>query len=111
MHHRTRWLTDGARSVAAGVRDRLGRSAVWTPAKLYLLWIAVHHAAANAYVYFCAPTDVGGMVKSVFVVPAPHCRGLRWAVDTGAEVIEGMWGMLAVWLAANVLITPRNAQE
>jgi len=70
----------------------------------YLAWIGVHTAAANAYTYFCAPSTLSSVFLTPFVTPAPHCRGLLWAVNTGASGIEAMWVSLGTWLGAKVFV-------
>lgn len=70
----------------------------------YVAWIAVHAAAANGYTYLCAPATFTGILTSPFFAPAPHCRALLWATNTGAAGIDAMWISLGTWLSAKMFV-------
>ena len=70
----------------------------------YAAWITVHSAAANGYTYFCAPASFTGIVTSPFLTPAPHCKALLWATNTGAAGIDAMWISLGTWLSAKMFV-------
>jgi hypothetical protein len=40
---------------------------------------------------------------SPFLVPAPHCYGLRWAIYHGGNNIIAMWSIIGIWLLARIL--------
>lgn len=70
---------------------------------IYMLWVTMHYIAAHLYVYWCVPATVVGIIMSPFLVPAPHCYGLRWAVYHGGNSIIAMWTIIGVWLLARIL--------
>jgi len=70
---------------------------------IYMLWIGIHYIAAHLYVYWCVPATLVGIIMSPFLVPAPHCYGLRWAVYHGGNSINAMWTIISVWLLSHLL--------
>jgi hypothetical protein len=60
----------------------------------YVFVILVHYVGANMYSRFCTAKTVQGLLLSPFLVPAPHCEGLRWVINHGALRINGMWFMV-----------------
>jgi hypothetical protein len=70
---------------------------------IYMLWVTIHYIAAHLYVYWCVPATIVGIIMSPFLVPAPHCYGLRWAVYHGGNSIIAMWTIIGVWLLARIL--------
>ena len=81
--------------------------AAWAAGEItaaYLAWIVVHTASANAYTHFCAPTTLTSILTTPFVTPAPHCKALLWAVNTGSSGIEAMWVSFGTWLSARVFV-------
>ena len=58
---------------------------------MYAALIIVHHVGANLYSRMCTSQTIHGLFMSPFLVPAPHCEGLRWIVYHGAARINGMW--------------------
>lgn len=58
---------------------------------MYVAVIIVHFAGANLYSRLCTSQTLHGLFMSPFLVPAPHCEGLRWIVYHGAARINGMW--------------------
>lgn len=75
---------------------------------IYLLWIAMHYGAAHMYTNVCVPNTILGFILSPFMVVAPHCRALRWIVNTAAMVIDNMWIVFGTWVCAKVLVIPGN---
>jgi len=72
------------------------------PATIYISWVAIHYAASHAYVYFCASPTMVGFIQSLFVVPAPHCQALRWAIYNGGSSIQSMWILFGMWIISYV---------
>ncbi len=72
----------------------------------YLLWIALHYAAANLYVYFCTPTTLYGVLTSPFMVATPHCSALRWMISEGSNTVLTMWSLGGVWIMSRI-VRPR----
>ena len=58
---------------------------------LYVTLIIVHFVSSNLYSRMCTSQTLQGLFMSPFLVPAPHCEGLRWLVYHGALRINGMW--------------------
>ena len=57
---------------------------------MYAALIIVHYAGANLYSRMCTSQTLHGLFMSPFLVPAPHCEGLRWIVYHGAARINGI---------------------
>lgn len=77
---------------------------------MYAALIIVHHAGANLYSRICTSQTIHGLFMSPFLVPAPHCEGLRWIVYHGAARINGMWiliGSQVVEFVARMFITKK----
>ena len=72
---------------------------------MYLVWIVLHYMAGQLYSYYCAPSMFGGFFVSPFLVSAPHCKGLRWALYNGGNVIDSMWIVLATWLCSKIVVS------
>jgi len=73
-------------------------------AGIYIGWTVIHMIASNLYPVYCAEMTLWGLIKSVFVAPAPHCRALRWVINTGGSTIEQMWIVLGTWLCGNITV-------
>ena len=65
---------------------------------IYLMWITLHYFAAHLYIHWCVPATLTGLIMSPFLVPAPHCFGLRWVIYQGGNSIIVMWSFIGVWL-------------
>ena len=61
---------------------------------MYFVWILLHYLSAHLYIYFCVPATIAGFLLAPFMVPAPHCQALRWAVYNGGNVIIAMWVLI-----------------
>lgn len=70
---------------------------------VYLIWIFIHIISANMYVYFCADISLYGIVSSIFITQSPHCRALRYAIDTGVSIINSMWATTGVWITNYII--------
>jgi len=70
---------------------------------LYILWIFLHYVSAHLYVYLCVPATLMGFVLAPFLVPAPHCQALRWAIYNGGNSILAMWVLLGSWLVKKLI--------
>lgn len=69
---------------------------------IYLLWIVLHYCAAILYSDYCTPLTLKGFLMSPFLVPSPHCRALRWVINTGSDVIINMWIVFGTWIGAKL---------
>ena len=74
---------------------------------IYLLWVVLHYIASHLYINFCVPTTIYGFIMSPFMIPAPHCQGLRWIVYNGSNIITNMWVVLGTWLCS-ILVINKN---
>jgi hypothetical protein len=59
-------------------------------ASLYLLWVVLHFAAVQLYVYWCVPQTWAGWLYSPFLAPMPHCRLLRWTIYVGGHQVAAL---------------------
>jgi hypothetical protein len=71
---------------------------------IYLLWIFLHYIASHLYINCCVPNTIYGFFMSPFMIPAPHCQGLRWIVYNGSNIITNMWIVLGTWLCSLLVI-------
>lgn len=65
---------------------------------MYLMWISLHYVASHLYIHWCVPATLAGLIMSPFLVPAPHCYGLRWLIYQGGNSIVVMWSFIGGWL-------------
>ncbi len=77
----------------------------------YLMWIVLHFVASQFYIKLCVPNCFYGLFISPFISSTPHCQGLRWLIQTGANVINNMWLVIGTWLCANLFIINTNNIE
>ena len=70
---------------------------------IYMLWIIAHYIAAHIYIYGCVPSTVVGILMSPFLVPAPHCYGLRWVIYQGGNSIIAMWTIAGLWILSRII--------
>ena len=75
---------------------------------IYLLWICVHYFASHLYVKICVPNTLLGFIMSPFMIPTPHCQGLRWIIYNAANMINNMWIITGSWICSNLLILKTN---
>ena len=75
---------------------------IWFVGKIYIIWMFIYYIAANSYSYFCTPFTFYGFIMTPFLVPLPHCVGLRWCIQHGSEVITAMWVLIGSWLIAGL---------
>ena len=71
---------------------------VFAASYIYLIWIVVHYLSAHLYARWCVPPTIIGFILAPFLVPAPHCTALRWAIATGGHQIIAMWALIGTWL-------------
>ena len=77
-------------------------------AGIYMMWIGLHYVSAHLYTKVCAPDTLLGFIMSPLMVVAPHCRALRWVIQTAAGVVDNMWIVFGTWICANILPMPGN---
>jgi hypothetical protein len=73
-------------------------------ASIYLLWILIHFCASHLYVYYCVPMTISGLLVSPFLISAPHCKALNWAIYNGSNIISYMWIIIGTWICSKILI-------
>lgn len=82
-------------------------------AGLYILWMVLHFVSANLYVYYCAHMSLFGFLMSPVLASAPHCRAIRWVLNSGAQSIDAMWIVLGTWVCSKLALiggtTPATA--
>lgn len=78
--------------------------AVNSIAGLYILWMVLHFVSANLYVYYCAHMSVFGFLMSPVLASAPHCRAIRWVLNSGAQSIDAMWIVLGTWVCSKLAL-------
>jgi hypothetical protein len=70
---------------------------------IYIAWICIHYIASHLYVNWCLPYTISGFILSPFLVPAPHCYGLRWIIYNGGNSIITMWTLLSTWFLSRII--------
>ena len=78
--------------------------AVNSVAGLYILWMVLHFISANLYVYYCAHMSLFGFLMSPVLASAPHCRAIRWVLNSGAQSIDAMWIVLGTWVCSKLAL-------
>jgi len=66
---------------------------------IYIIWIILHYISSHLYIYWCVPGTILGFIIAPFIVPAPHCQALRWAIYNGGNTIIAMWLLLGAWIS------------
>tara|TARA_Y200000002_G_scaffold382988_1_gene402416 strand:+ start:2040 stop:2384 length:345 start_codon:yes stop_codon:yes gene_type:complete len=69
---------------------------------LYFTWVVLHYVATHLYARMCTPLTIMGFIASPFLVPAPHCQGLRWLIYKGGEQILAMWVLFGAYLLTKI---------
>ena len=69
---------------------------IWGYSKLYLLWIVIHYLSSNAYVYFCTPQTVWGVLQSPFMVITPQCYTIDWIQRKSRDITHNMWMIIGM---------------
>ena len=77
---------------------------------VYLLWIALHYVASHLYIKLCVPNNWYGFIISPFLTATPHCKGLRWIVYNGADMINNMWLIIGSWICSNLFLLNREME-
>lgn len=75
---------------------------------MYLLWIVLHFCATKLYHEYCVPSTFVGFLWSPLLVPAPHCKALRWVMLTGANTVDSMWVVVGTWIASKLILVTRK---
>lgn len=75
-------------------------SVAYNISAVYIFWIILHYVTAHLYLRYCAPSTLYGFLVSPFLVPAPHCVGMRWIFNRCGSVIEGMWVLIGTWICS-----------
>jgi len=70
---------------------------------VFLLWILTHHLAANLYVLCCTHPSLEGVLMTFFYAPAPHCKGLRWFINTSAFELDSLWLFIGLFITSRLL--------
>ena len=65
---------------------------------IYIIWIILHHIAANLYAIYCTPITILGILTAPFIVATPHCTGLRWCINNGSDTMIAMWIAIGYWI-------------
>jgi hypothetical protein len=71
---------------------------------IYGFWILVHFLSAHLYAEWCTPKTFVGFISSPLLASSPHCNGLRWMINEGANSINAMWMLLATWFVSSYFI-------
>jgi len=77
---------------------------IYYSASIYLLWILIHFCASHLYVYYCVPMTISGLLVSPFLISAPHCKALNWAIYNGSNIISSMWILIGAWICSKIFI-------
>lgn len=75
---------------------------------IYILWIFMHYISSHLYIHWCVPATIFGFIISPFIIPAPHCVGLRWMIHHGGNSIIAMWSIIGVWILGRIIPINRN---
>ena len=78
--------------------------AVNSVAGIYILWMVLHFVSANLYVYYCAHMSLFGFLMSPVLASAPHCRAIRWVLNSGTHSIDAMWIVLGTWVCSKLAL-------
>jgi hypothetical protein len=73
-------------------------------AGIYILWMVLHFVSANLYVYYCAHMSLFGFLMSPVLASAPHCRAIRWVLNSGTHSIDAMWIVLGTWVCSKLAL-------
>ena len=84
-------------------RGRTCARYVYSVSSIYLFWILLHYFSAHLYVYYCLPSGVYGFLISPFLVAAPHCRAIRWVIQSGGAMMDNMWLVFGTWVCSKII--------
>ena len=68
-----------------------------------ILNFAILNFGIYLYIHWCVPATLTGLLMSPFLVPAPHCFGLRWLIYHGGNSIIVMWSIIGIWLLSYIV--------
>jgi hypothetical protein len=69
----------------------------WSYSRLYFLWVLLHYTSSHAYIYFCAPQNFIGLIKSPFMVITPQCHAIDWVQINSRNIVKNMWMTIGMW--------------
>jgi len=75
---------------------------------IYGFWILAHFISAHLYTEFCTPKTFIGFISSPLLASSPHCNGLRWMINEGANSINAMWIILGTWFIGSFATSNNN---
>lgn len=78
---------------------------------IYGLWIVLHFVGAHLYTELCTPKTFIGFLTSPLLVSSPHCTGLRWIINEGANSINAMWVILGTWFISSFATMKKNNNQ
>jgi len=84
-------------------RGRTCAQYMYNVSSIYLFWIVLHYFSAHLYVYYCVPSGVHGFLISPFLVAAPHCRAIRWIIQSGGAMMDNMWLVFGTWACSRMI--------
>jgi hypothetical protein len=84
-------------------RGRTCAQYMYNVSSIYLFWIVLHYFSAHLYVYYCVPSGVYGFLISPFLVAAPHCRAIRWIIQSGGAMMDNMWLVFGTWACSRII--------
>jgi hypothetical protein len=84
-------------------RGRTCAQYIYNVSSIYLCWIMLHYFSAHLYVYYCVPSGIYGFLISPFLVAAPHCRAIRWILQSGGAMMDNMWLVFGTWACSRII--------
>ena len=84
-------------------RSRTCAQYIYNVSSLYLCWIMLHYVSAHLYIYYCVPSGIYGFLISPFLVAAPHCRAIRWILQSGGAMMDNMWLVFGTWACSRII--------
>jgi hypothetical protein len=82
----------------------------WSYSRLYFFWILLHYTSAHAYIYFCAPQNFIGLLRSPFMVITPQCHAIDWVHVHSRNIVKNMWMTIGMWATTTLfsLLNPNK---
>jgi len=84
-------------------RSKICAEYMYNVSSIYLFWIILHYISAHLYVYYCTPNGVYGLMFSPFLAAAPHCRAIRWIIQSGGSMMDNMWLVFGTWACSKII--------
>ena len=82
---------------------KLSKTTAFRFVAVCFMYMIVHYTAPYLYIQFCTPKTMIGFITSPFIVPAPHCKAIRWTIMYSASNIETMWVVIGVWIMTRLV--------